>query len=69
MNINKKTCFLERKIDLDYGRGGGGMKHLSEDILLIVMMFAWMQAISTYNYLIEEGRVVAAALIPPLYVK
>jgi len=27
------------------------------------------KAISTYNYLIEEGRVVAAALIPPLYVK
>ena len=34
-----------------------------------LMMFGWMQAISTYNYLIEEGRVVAAALIPPLYVK
>ena len=26
-------------------------------------------AISTYNYLLEEGRVVAAALIPPAYVR
>ena len=25
------------------------------------------KAISTYNYLLEEGRVVAAALIPPLF--
>jgi len=27
------------------------------------------KAISTYNYLVEEGRVAAAALIPPAYVK
>jgi len=27
------------------------------------------KAISTYNYLMEEGRVVAAALIPPLFMK
>ena len=26
-------------------------------------------AVSTYNYLVEEGRVVAAALIPPSFVK
>ena len=26
-------------------------------------------AISTYNYLVEEGRVVAAALIPPSFVR
>ena len=26
-------------------------------------------AISTYNFLVEEGRVVAAALIPPDFVK
>ena len=26
-------------------------------------------AISTYNYLLEEGRVVAAALIPPAYIR
>ena len=54
-----KTAFpVDPKIILKMRQKGVSMELLTTE-----------NAIATYNYLVEEGRVVAAALIPPNHIK
>lgn len=68
---------LEPKLDLIV-IGHGAEPHVRDPVSIPVILaikkkgisvecLPTEKAISTYNYLMEEGRVVAAALIPPLY--
>ena len=55
---NKKKFPVDPTIILKMRQKGVSMELLTTE-----------NAIATYNYLVEEGRVVAAALIPPNHVK